>query len=194
MYPISRDIKTNSMHLLLNHFRPFANKITEKNKKKHFFQSLHRDEAIEYRQTISINSMTTLTEVLAIFRKGFASEDLKEVACCKRNKARYDPNNETFENFLKRSRKQLNRHSATKPRDTIEHSHLASCLSRFNRNLPWAIRKTAHWKKTKRRYCESTNSFFTTKNSTTFQSTFSWLRARIHQEGTADTNDRKKVV
>ena len=34
-------------HLLLNHLSPLANKITEENK-LHFFQSLLRDEAIEY--------------------------------------------------------------------------------------------------------------------------------------------------
>ena len=34
-------------HLLLNHFRPIANKITEEDK-IHFFQSLLRDEAIDF--------------------------------------------------------------------------------------------------------------------------------------------------
>ena len=39
--------------------------------------------------------MTTLTEVLALFRKEFAREDMKE-ARYKWNEAIYDPNNETF--------------------------------------------------------------------------------------------------
>ena len=86
-------------HLLLNHFRPFANKITEENK-IHFFQSLLRDEAIECWQTITINFMTTLTEVIALFRKEIAREDMKEGARYKWNEARYDSNNETLGDFL----------------------------------------------------------------------------------------------
>ena len=46
-------------HLLLNHLSPLANKITEENK-LHFFQSLLRDEAIEYWQSIQIPPVTTL--------------------------------------------------------------------------------------------------------------------------------------
>ena len=66
-------------HLLLNHLSPLANKITEENK-LHFFQSLLRDEAIEYWQSIQITPLTTLKDVLDLFRKEFAKEDLKEVA------------------------------------------------------------------------------------------------------------------
>ena len=66
-------------HLLLNHLSPLANKITEENK-LHFFQSLLRDDAIEYWQSIQITPLTTLKDVLDLFRKEFAKEDLKEVA------------------------------------------------------------------------------------------------------------------
>ena len=66
-------------HLLLNHLGPLANKFTEDNK-LHFFQSLLSDEAIEYLQSIQITPITTLKDVLDWFRKGFAKEDLKEVA------------------------------------------------------------------------------------------------------------------
>ena len=62
-------------HLLLNHFRPIANKITEEDK-IHFFQSLLRDEAIDFWQTITISSTTTLQDVLQLFRKEFAKEDM----------------------------------------------------------------------------------------------------------------------
>ena len=65
-------------HLILNYFRPFANKITDE-AKIHFFQSLPRDEAVEYWQTNTINSMTTMTQVLELFRKWFARKDMKEV-------------------------------------------------------------------------------------------------------------------
>ena len=91
-------------HLLLNHLSPLANKITEENK-LHFFQSLLRDDAIEYWQSIHITPMTTLKDVLDLFRKEFAKEDLKEVARYKWDQARYDPTTETFGDFLKNLKK-----------------------------------------------------------------------------------------
>ena len=94
-------------HLHLNHLSPLANKTTEENK-LHFFQSLLRDEAIEYWQSIQITSMTTLKDVLDLFRKELAKEDLKEVARYKWDQARYDPTTETFSDFksLKKTAKQ----------------------------------------------------------------------------------------
>ena len=91
-------------HLLLNHLSPLANKITEENK-LHFFQSLLRDDAIEYWQSIQITPLTTLKDVLDLFRKEFAKEDLKEVARYKWDQARYDPTTETFSDFLKNLKK-----------------------------------------------------------------------------------------
>ena len=91
-------------HLLLNHLRPLANKISEENK-LHFFQSLLRDEAIEYWQSIHFTPVTTLKDVLDLFRKEFAKEDLKEVALYKWDQARYDPTTETFGDFLKNLKK-----------------------------------------------------------------------------------------
>ena len=87
-------------HLLLNHLSPLANKITDENK-LHFFQSLLRDEAIEYWQSIQITPLTTLKDVLDLFRKEFAKKDLKEVARYKWDQARYDPTTGTFSDFLK---------------------------------------------------------------------------------------------
>ena len=87
-------------HLLLNHFRPIANKITEEDK-IHFFQTLLRDEAIDFWQTITISSTTTLQDVLQLFRKEFAKEDMREVARYKWNEAKYDPTTQTFGDFLK---------------------------------------------------------------------------------------------
>ena len=91
-------------HLLLNHLSPLANKITEEGK-LHFFQSLLRDDAIEYWQSIQITPLTTLKDVLDLFRKEFAKEDLKEVARYKWDQARYDPTTETFSDFLKNLKK-----------------------------------------------------------------------------------------
>ena len=91
-------------HLLLNHLSPLANKITEENK-LHFFQSPLRDEAIEYWQSIQITPVTTLKEVLDLFREEFAKEDLKEVPRYKWDQARYDPTTETFGDFLKSLKK-----------------------------------------------------------------------------------------
>ena len=87
--------------LLLNHLSPLANRIPEENK-LHFFQSLLRDEAIEYLQSIQIIPLTTLKDVLDLFRKEFAKEDLKEVACYKWDQARYDPTTETFGDFIQK--------------------------------------------------------------------------------------------
>ena len=89
--------------LLLNHLSPLANKITEE--KLHFFQSLLRNEAIEYWQSIQITPLTTLKDVLDMFRKEFAKEGLKEVARYKWDQARYDPTTETFSDFLKNLKK-----------------------------------------------------------------------------------------
>ena len=91
-------------HLLLNHLSPLANKTTEENK-LHFFQSLLRDEAIEYWQSIQITPLTTLKDVLDLFRKEFAKEDLKEVSRYKGDQTRYDPTTETISNFLKNLKK-----------------------------------------------------------------------------------------
>ena len=87
-------------HLLLNRFRPIANKINEEDK-IHFFQSLLRDEAIDFWQTITISSTTTLQDVLQLFRKEFAKEDMGEVARYEWNEAKYDPTTQTFGDFLK---------------------------------------------------------------------------------------------
>ena len=64
---------------LLNHFEPKANKLTEEDN-THFFQSLLRDEAIDYWQTITITPMTTLTDVLQMFRNQFTKKDMREFA------------------------------------------------------------------------------------------------------------------
>ena len=100
----SKDKYNEFEHLLLNHFRPIANKITEEDK-LHFFQSLLRDEAIDFWQTITINPTTTLQDVLQLFRMEFAKEDMSEVARYKWNEAKYDSTTQTFRDFLKDRKK-----------------------------------------------------------------------------------------
>ena len=91
-------------HLLMNHLRPISNKLTEE-EKIHFFQSLLRDEAIEFWQTITITTTTTLADILSTFRKEFAKDDLKEVARYRWNEAKYDPATESFSDFVKNLKK-----------------------------------------------------------------------------------------
>ena len=100
----SKDKYNEFEHLSLNYFRSIANKITEEDK-IHFFQSLLRDEAIDFWQTITINPTTTLQDVLQLFRKEFAKEDMREIARYKWNEAKYDPTTQTFGDFLKNLKK-----------------------------------------------------------------------------------------
>ena len=64
-----------------------------------------RDEAIGYCQSIQITPLTTLKDVLHLFKKEFAKEDLKELSRYKWDQARYDPTTETFSDFLKNLKK-----------------------------------------------------------------------------------------
>ena len=64
-----------------------------------------RDEAIEYWQSIRITPVTTLIDVLDIFGKELAKEDLKEVARNKWDQARYNSTTETFGDYIKSLKK-----------------------------------------------------------------------------------------
>ena len=70
-----------------------------------FFQSLLREDAIEFYQSIRITTETTLTGVLNAFRREFAKEDQQEVARFKFNKLTYDPKTEQFPDVLKNLKK-----------------------------------------------------------------------------------------
>ena len=135
-------------HLLLNHLSPLANKITEENK-LHFFQSLLRDEAIEYWQSIQITPLTTLKDVLDLFRKEFAKEDLKEVARYKWDQARYDPTTETFSDFLKNLKRLRNKPLGMKRIISSRCFCSANFQSKYNKNLRWPTRRRAHQKKSR---------------------------------------------
>ena len=69
--------------------------------KLQYFQSLLRDEAIEVYQSLTITTETNLIDVLTKFWNEFAKDDLKEVARCKWDRAKYNPTAETFSDCLK---------------------------------------------------------------------------------------------
>ena len=69
--------------------------------KLQYFQSLLRDEAIEVYQSLTITTETNLIDVLTKFWNEFAKDDLKEVARCKWDRAKYNPTAETFSDCLR---------------------------------------------------------------------------------------------
>ena len=91
-------------HLLLNHLRPHQHKLSEEQKLT-YFQSLLRDDAIAFWQSLKMTNQTTLAQVLRYFNKEYAKEDLKEVAKYKFDQMRYDPSAETFNDFLNKFKK-----------------------------------------------------------------------------------------
>ena len=85
-------------HLLLNHLRPHAHKLTEE-QKLNYFQSLLSDEAINS-GTLTITTETTLKDILAAFKKEYAKEELTEVSKFNFDHLRYDPTTDSFSTFL----------------------------------------------------------------------------------------------
>ena len=103
-----------------------------------------RDEAIEYWQSIQISPVTTLKDMLDLFRKEFAKEDLKEVGRYKWDQASYDPTTETFENFLKslkKTAKQAFRNEADKVVKKFLFGKLPVKISRFSKNSLWQTKR-----------------------------------------------------
>ena len=95
----NRDKYNEFEHLLLNHLRPHAHKLTEE-QKLNYFQSLLRDDAIEFWLTLTITTESTLKDILAAFKKEYAKEELSEVSKFKFDQLRYDPTTESFSKFL----------------------------------------------------------------------------------------------
>ena len=106
-------------HLLLNHLRPHQHKLSEEQKLT-YFQSLLRDDAIEFWQSLKMTSQTTLAQVLRYFKKEYAKEDLKEVAKYKFDQMRYDPTAETFNDFLNKFKKVAKQAFGDKSSDITE--------------------------------------------------------------------------
>ena len=86
---------------LRNHLRPMRNKLT-KEAKLHYFRRLLREEAIEFYQSLTITTETTLNDVLTEFRKEFTEDDLQEIARYKWDQTKYDSTAETLSDFFKR--------------------------------------------------------------------------------------------
>ena len=87
------------------------NKLTEE-QKLNYFQSLHRDDAIEFWQILKINTEATLTDILLAYNKEYAREDLEEVSKYKFDQMRYNTTTESFTDFLTKYKiKQLNKHT-----------------------------------------------------------------------------------
>ena len=91
-------------HLLLNQLRPHQHKLSEEQKLS-YFQSLLRDDAIEFWQSLKITTQTTLAQVLRYFKKEYSKEELKEVAKYQFDQLRYNPAAVTFNEFLKKFKK-----------------------------------------------------------------------------------------
>ena len=106
-------------HLLLNHLLPHQHKLSEEQKLT-YFQSLLRDDAIEFWQSLKMTNQTTLAQVLRYFKKEYAKEDLKEVAKNKFDQMRYDPSAETFNDFLNKFKKVAKQAFGDKSSDLTE--------------------------------------------------------------------------
>ena len=85
--------------MVLNHLRPHVHKLTEE-QKLNYFQSLLRDDALEFWHTLKITTVPTLRDILAAFKKEYAKEELTEVSKFKFDQLRYDPTTESFSTFL----------------------------------------------------------------------------------------------
>ena len=106
-------------HLLLNHLRPHQHKLSEEQKLT-YFQSLLRDDAIEFWQSLKMTNQTTLAQVLRYFKKEYAKKDLKEVAKYKFDQMRYDTSAETFNDFLNKFKKVAKQAFGDKSSDITE--------------------------------------------------------------------------
>ena len=122
-------------HLLLNHLRPHQHKLSEEQKLT-YFQSLLRDDAIEFWQSLKKTSQTTLAQVLRYFKKEYAKEDLKEVANYKFDQMRYDPTAETFNDFLNKYKKVAKQAFGDKSSDITETFLFAKLPVQMQNELP----------------------------------------------------------
>ena len=106
-------------HLLLNHLRPHLHNLSVEQKLT-YFQSLLRDDAFEFWQSLKMTNQTTLAQVLRYFKEEYAKEDLKEVAKYKFDQMRYDPSAENFNDFLNKLKKVAKQAFGEKSSDITE--------------------------------------------------------------------------
>ena len=119
LFKRTRDKYNEFEHLLLNHLRPHAHTLTEEQKLS-YFQSLLRDDAIEFWQTLTITIETTLKNKLATFKKEYEKEELSEVSKFKFDQLRYDPTTESFSTFLANYKKVAKQASGEKAREIVQ--------------------------------------------------------------------------
>ena len=87
-------------HLLLNRLRPHA-QILREEQKLNYFQSLLRDDAIDFCQILKITTATTLRDILVAFKKEeYAKKELTEFSRLKFDQLRYHPVTELLSTFL----------------------------------------------------------------------------------------------
>ena len=106
-------------HLLKNHLRSHMHILTEE-QELNYFQSLLRDDAIDFWQTLKITTETTLTEILQAFNKEYAKDYLKQVSKYKFDQMRYDPTTESFADFLTKFKKLAKQAYGDKANDIAE--------------------------------------------------------------------------
>ena len=130
-------------HLLLNHLKPHRHKLSEEQKLT-YFQSLLRDDTIEFWQSLKITKQTTLAQVLRDFKQEYAKEDLQDVAKYKFEKMHYNPSADTFNDLLNKFKKVAIQAFADK---SLRHSCLQN--SPFNCRMSWHLqtRLTPQWRK-----------------------------------------------
>ena len=85
--------------------------------------------------------VTTLKDVLDMFRKEFAKEDLKEVARYKWDQARYDLTTETFGNFLKSLKKTAQQAFGNEADKVIKMFLFGRLPVEFSRNSLWQTKR-----------------------------------------------------
>ena len=94
-------------------------KLTEE-QKLNYFQSLLRDEAIEFWQTLKIHAETTLADYPLAFNKENAKKDLREVSKCTFDRIRYNATVESFTGSLTKFKKTAKKAYGEKASDIAE--------------------------------------------------------------------------
>ena len=133
-------------HLLLNHLRPFQNKITEE-EKLHFSTSLLREAAIEFWQTIRLTPDNTLREVFQMIRKEYARNDFKEVRRYQWDHFKYEPQHESFSDFLENHKKTAKQAFDSKTNDYVNAFLFGKLPAAIQNDLSVAGKQDAKWMK-----------------------------------------------
>ena len=77
----------------------------KEDQKLNHFQNHLRGDPSEFWQTLKITTEMTLTDILQVFNKEYAKEDLEKMSKYKFDQMRYDPISEWFTEFLTKFKK-----------------------------------------------------------------------------------------